>query len=104
MIANASKLTSDLLTGATELDELELKRLNSENISLKAQIRRLRRYIVELEQTADKDSLVPVYNRRAFMRELAWAQSVMDRYQIPSTIIYIDLDDFKSVIDRFEVV
>jgi len=57
--------------------------------------------VIELEQMADTDPLVPLYNRRAFMRELSRSQTVRERYQLQSTIIYFDLDQFKSVNDRF---
>jgi len=69
--------------------------------ALLAEILRLRRYVKELEQAADKDALASVYNRRAFLRELVRAQSVYQRYQIPTSLIYLDLDGFKSVNDRF---
>lgn len=79
------------------LDEV----VKSENARLKSQLKRLRRYVGELEHAADTDPLLPVYNRRAFMRELSRAQSVLDRYEIPSCVIYIDLNDFKVVNDKY---
>ena len=68
---------------------------------LSAEITRLRLRILELERHADTDPLVPVYNRRAFMREISRAQSVRKRYDIISSVIFIDLNDFRSVNDRF---
>lgn len=73
----------------------------SETQALRAQIRRLKQYISELEEAADTDPLIPVYNRRAFMRELSRAQSVLDRYDIPCSIIFIDLDGFKAINDQY---
>ncbi len=61
----------------------------------------LRARICELERAADTDPLLPLYNRRAFMREIDRARHVMARYDILSSIIYFDLDEFKSVNDRF---
>lgn len=75
--------------------------VKAENERLKAQLRRLRKYVSELERTADTDPLIPVYNRRAFMRELSRAQSVSDRYDIPSCVVFLDLDQFKSINDRY---
>lgn len=72
-----------------------------EVLRLKSQIKRLRRYISELEQAADSDPLVSVYNRRAFIRELSRAQSVMGRYEIPSSIVHFNLNGFKDINDRF---
>ncbi len=69
--------------------------------SLRRQNKRLRHQLIEMEHTADMDPLAPVYNRRAFIREVGRAQSVLDRYDITSAIIYLDLNGFKSVNDRF---
>ena len=51
-------------TGVTE------SQLSQDNISLQAEITRLRHRVLELERAADTDPLVPVFNRRAFMLSL----------------------------------
>lgn len=61
----------------------------------------LKARILHLEHQADTDPLVPVYNRRAFIREIERAQTVMERYDILSTVIFFDLNKFKDVNDRF---
>lgn len=71
------------------------------NEDLTGEIAQLRLRILELEHAADTDPLVPVYNRRAFLREISRAQTVMTRYDMLSTIIFFDLNGFKSVNDRF---
>lgn len=71
------------------------------NAELSDEISRLRLRLLELEHAADTDPLVPVYNRRAFLREVARAQSVMQRYTLSSTVLFFDLDGFKAVNDRF---
>lgn len=71
------------------------------NEDLSGEIARLRMRILELEHAADTDPLVPVYNRRAFLREIARAQTVMERYDMLSTLIFFDLNGFKAVNDRF---
>lgn len=71
------------------------------NEDLSGEIAYLRMRILELEHAADTDPLVPVYNRRAFMREISRAQTVMERYDMLSTIIFFDLNDFKEVNDRY---
>jgi len=71
------------------------------NEELSGEIARLRLRILDLEHAADTDPLVPVYNRRAFLREIARAQTVMERYDMLSTIIFFDLNGFKAVNDRF---
>lgn len=68
---------------------------------LVAENKALRQRIIELEHAADTDPLLPLYNRRAFMREIDRARNVMARYDISSSIIYFDLDGFKGVNDRY---
>ncbi len=75
--------------------------LVSENESLSSEVARLRLRVLELERAADTDPLVPVYNRRAFMREVTRAQTVMARYDMLSSIVFFDLNGFKSINDRF---
>lgn len=75
--------------------------LVSENEALTSEVARLRLRVLELERAADTDPLVPVYNRRAFMREVARAQTVMARYDLLSSIVFFDLNGFKSINDRF---
>ena len=53
----------------------------------------------ELEDMADQDPLVPVLNRRAFMRELERAMSYAKRYGGIASVVYLDLDDFKQIND-----
>lgn len=53
----------------------------------------------ELEQLVDVDVIAPIPNRRAFMRRLAWAVAMSERYGHPSSILYLDLNDFKKIND-----
>lgn len=62
---------------------------------------RLRESLMELTHAADTDPLLPLYNRRAFMREIDRARTVMARYDILSSVIYFDLNDFKAINDRY---
>jgi len=75
--------------------------LAARNRELTEEVSRLRLRVLELEAAADLDPLLPIFNRRAFMREVARAQSVMSRYGLISSIIFFDLDGFKSVNDRY---
>lgn len=81
--------------GVTDSDLAERNRKLSEEVT------RLRLRVLELESAADMDPMLPVFNRRAFMREVSRAQSVMNRYDIESSIIFFDLDGFKQINDRF---
>ena len=53
-----------------------------------------------LERLADEDSLMPVANRRAFMRELSRLVALAQRYNSESSIVYADLNDMKAINDR----
>jgi len=100
----ASRVSTLLQTNATRVldrnDALDSD-LVSENEALSSEVARLRLRVLELERAADTDPLVPVYNRRAFMRELARAQTVMARYDMLSSMVFFDLNGFKSINDRF---
>lgn len=52
-----------------------------------------------LEQLSDEDTLVPLINRRAFVRELDRYISFSERYGMPSSLIYLDLDGMKRIND-----
>ena len=72
-----------------------------DNRELSMEVARLRLRVAELERMADTDPMLDVYNRRAFMREVRRAQNVMGRYAIASSVIFLDLDGFKAVNDRY---
>ena len=95
ILGSASEITNDSFaqTDAT---------LREENERMRAELGALRLKLIDLELEADTDPLVPLYNRRAFMRELSRAQTVLERYDIKSSVIYFDLDNFKSVNDKYD--
>lgn len=53
------------------------------------------------EALADRDALAPVYNRRAFLRELHRTMSEVERYKTPAAVLYCDLDGFKALNDGY---
>jgi diguanylate cyclase (GGDEF)-like protein len=53
------------------------------------------------EELADRDALVHVLNRRAFLRELHRTMSEVERYKTPAAVLYIDLDGFKALNDNY---
>jgi len=57
--------------------------------------------VSSIEGMADEDPLVPVLNRRGFERELGRTLAYVARYRSTVTLVYLDLDDFKAVNDRF---
>ena len=51
------------------------------------------------EALADRDTLTPTFNRRAFLRELHRTMSEVERYKTPAAVLYVDLDGFKALND-----
>jgi diguanylate cyclase (GGDEF)-like protein len=104
MLFRRSKLaseTSQLLQGlgleARDVSEsgiAVLERLTAELAEMKAKL-------AAAEELADRDTLAPVFNRRAFLRELHRTMSEVERYKTPAAVIYIDLDGFKAVNDGY---
>lgn len=74
--------------------QFEADRLNAEIIKLRLEL-------FDAQGFADTDPLLPIYNRRAFMRELTRASAMTTHYDITSSIICFDLNGFKSINDRF---
>jgi diguanylate cyclase (GGDEF)-like protein len=75
---------------------------------LMAEVQRLRREleagrarISHLEKLADEDSLTPVINRRAFVRELSRMMAYAERYRTPGSIVYFDVNGLKAINDQF---
>ena len=75
--------------------------LLSEIDDLRGEVTRLKARLAEAEELADRDPLTPVLNRRAFVRELGRIRTFAQRYGSPASLVYFDLDGFKSVNDRF---
>jgi len=76
------------------LEPDEAERLRAEIAALKAEVERLK-------ALADHDTLTPVLNRRAFVRELSRVMASARRYGTPAALLYLDLDGFKGVNDGF---
>ncbi len=55
----------------------------------------------EAEKNADQDHLLPLLNRRAFVRELTRYIAFAGRYGTPASLIYFDLNGFKAINDSF---
>lgn len=68
---------------------------------LRGEVARLKARLAEVEGLADRDPLTPLLNRRAFLRELNRVRTFGQRYGAPASLVFFDLDGFKSVNDRF---
>jgi PleD family two-component response regulator len=53
----------------------------------------------ELEQLADRDALLPMFNRRAFVREMSRMMAVTTRYGTPASLIFFDVNGLKTLND-----
>ncbi|WP_426014710.1 GGDEF domain-containing protein [Caulobacter sp. DWR2-3-1b2] len=78
-----------------------LKTLMVEIDDLRAEVGRLKFKLNEAQGLADMDVLAPVLNRRAFLREIKRVAAFAQRYGSPASLVFFDLDGFKSVNDRF---
>ncbi len=69
---------------------------------LRGELERAKSRLREMETLADHDVLMAnVLNRRAFVRELARAISFAERYDIETSLLYFDLNNFKPINDRY---
>lgn len=78
-----------------------IAKLLGEVATLKDELDRSKRRIDELEREADEDTLMPVLNRRAFVRELTRTNAMAQRYGQKASLIYIDMNNFKEINDQF---
>jgi diguanylate cyclase (GGDEF)-like protein len=69
--------------------------------TLNVELRQTRLRLEQAEHQADRDQLLPVLNRRAFVRELTRQIAVSARYDTPASVVYFDLDDFKRINDTY---
>jgi diguanylate cyclase (GGDEF)-like protein len=97
----SARETSPLLQGlglsardVSPAAEAVLGRLSAERDALAERL-------VAAEAQADRDSLTPTFNRRAFLRELHRTMSEVERYKTPAAVLYLDLDGFKALNDRY---
>ena len=77
-------------------------------LTLLAEVDQLRRDLGEareridyLERLADEDPLIPVANRRAFLREVTRMIAFAQRYDTPASIVYVDVNDLKTINDAY---
>jgi len=67
--------------------------------NLRQELGSLRSRLEDAERAADQDQLLPILNRRAFVRELSRHIASVGRYGAPASLVYFDLDGFKTVND-----
>lgn len=75
--------------------------VHEETEALKRSLALARRRIAELEQLVEADELVPVANRRGFMRDLQATLADVERHGLSAALIFVDVDRLKTINDSF---
>jgi diguanylate cyclase (GGDEF)-like protein len=78
-----------------------LTALMAEVDELRRELGDARARIGHLEKLVDEDPLVPLVNRRAFVRELTRMLAFAQRYGVPASVLYFDVNNMKQINDRF---
>ena len=78
-----------------------IAKLVSDTKILRSELQQTRSQLENAERAADQDHLLPVLNRRAFVRELTRHIAFSARYGMPASLLYFDLDGFKRVNDTY---
>lgn len=66
---------------------------------LRVELEQMRSQFESIQALADQDALVPILNRRAFVREMSRILDFGERYDLTASIVYFDLNGFKAVND-----
>lgn len=75
--------------------------LLAEIVRLRGEVSRLEARIEELDRLAHHDPLVPLPNRRGFIRHLERLIARLDRYGEPAALLFVDLNGLKRINDSF---
>src|SRR5207248_1608746 len=73
--------------------------LMAERDHLRDELAKARGRIASLERLADEDTLIPVANRRAFVRQLTRTIAFTHRYGVPASVVYFDINNMKQIND-----
>lgn len=90
-----------------DLDQLDprtraaLEAFSEEVLFLRETVADLKKAVSAAEAMADHDSLCPVFNRRAFERELRREIALAERYGSQLCVVFVDMDRFKAVNDTY---
>jgi diguanylate cyclase (GGDEF)-like protein len=104
--AAAAPVDTAAFLGLTDQDltptvQAAVQTLLGEIDDLRGEVGRLKAKLTETEGLADRDALTPLLNRRAFLREVGRIRTFAQRYGAPASLVYFDLDGFKTVNDRY---
>ena len=76
-----------------------IQQLMAEVYQLRQELDEAKQRVGYLDQLADQDSLAPVLNRRAFIRELTRMSAYAERYGADSSVLYFDVNGMKKIND-----
>lgn len=76
-------------------------RVESEIADLRERIALLEQRCADLDRLAHFDTLVPVPNRRGFLRQLELSIARVQRYHEPAAVLFVDLNGLKLLNDAF---
>ena len=101
-VAGLSARNLERVTGrrAGETSSSPVGQLMAELDRLKAELTDSQQRVVELENTAHEDALLPIMNRRGFDRELERTLAYVKRHGTDVSLIFIDVDNFKAINDE----
>ncbi|MEZ5986808.1 MAG: GGDEF domain-containing protein [Hyphomonas sp.] len=89
------------LAGVDRHTRAAIEALCDEVIALREELAEARGALSEAELLADNDALCPMFNRRAFEREVRREIALATRFRTPLCLIFVDLDHFKPVNDIY---
>ncbi|MFZ5609360.1 MAG: GGDEF domain-containing protein [Pseudomonadota bacterium] len=69
--------------------------------ALREELDTANRRLADMEKLADLDPLAPIANRRAFVRDITRLMSYSQRYDVPASLLYFDVNDLKKINDHY---
>lgn len=81
------------------LDQGAERDADAEIAQLRGLVARLEARCAELDRLAHYDSLVPLPNRRGFLRQLELFIARFQRYGDPAAVLFVDMDGLKALND-----
>lgn len=75
--------------------------LKKEVDSLRHELDEAHKRLKTMEKLVDQDPMIPILNRRAFVREVSRMISYAERYGTPSSLVYLDVNNLKRINDDF---
>ncbi|MFO0731245.1 MAG: diguanylate cyclase [Nitrospiraceae bacterium] len=91
---------AESITDITALKQ-EQARTNSLNIQLQEANRQLTHLNEQLRDKSVRDGLTGLYNHSYFQESIAQLAATAERTNSPLSLIFIDLDNFKEINDRY---